>query len=225
MTMEAIALWQLGVGAVSAISNGIFSGISNNNQRKQLNESLRSNYYSYMDQLASMQGQLADTQTALNANIENIATNRNYLDRWASEYDLTMNSAVDETFGQYQQIAGNLGMGNVGLGESGRSGGSAGLLNAGTANTLKTYNNGSLGGLDMDGRLSAYLRSTSLDMLADRQTALSSVENGYKAIPTYQEAIQELNTAIYGDKDKGTYGMLATTADMKKQLKKEGLKV
>ena len=223
--MTWIALGNLAINGLGAIWSGITGDQSNKLKEKEMDENLRSNYYSYMDKLSNMRGELSSQQESLNQTMENIATNQNYLDRWAQEYDLTMQSGVDEVFGQYQQMASNLGSGLVSAGETGSKGGSVGLINAMSAANMKAVN-GSYQGFNLNNnRLSAFLGSTSLDMLADRQTAMAAVETGYKTIPMYQSAIADLNKAINGNKDEGIAGMSATVEEMRKEIKRKGMTV
>lgn len=188
-------------------------------QRKSYNESLRSNYYSYMQQLASMEGDYAQDQLGINQNIENIASNQNYLDRWASEYDQSMQSAIDDTYNSYQQLASNFSAGLVSAAEKGQRGGSAQRVNEQNALALNSLLGGSSdGGFTLkNNRLGSYIQSTALDMLSDKQTAISGISMGYKSISSYQDAMKILQDSI------GT--MRNTTTDLKNTLKEKNLTV
>lgn len=210
--MIELAIAGLALSLGSTLLNFRQNQKSISRQEDSLTESMQSNYYQYMQQLESMRGDLSQNQIAVDQTYENIATNINYLDRWADEYDLTMQNSVDEVYGQYQQMASNLGAGLAGAGESGARGGSVGLLNASSAASIKAITGSGSGFSLENNRLGAYLRSTSLDMLADRQTALSAVETGYRSIPAYQEAMKSLKGSIAQ--------METTTGDMKKEIKK-----
>lgn len=205
------------LSGLGSIANAMQGWQSNGFQQQSLNESMRSNYYSYMQQLESMNNELSQDQLAIAQQNENIASNMNYMDRWASEYDLSMNNAVDETFSQYQQLAANYAGGMVGMGESGRKGGTAGMAVANAGLDLKAMN-GDTGGFGLSGnRLSSYLKSSALDMISDRQTALSSIGTSYRAIDSYGNAMKGLNDSISR--------MAATTEDLKNKLNGEGYTV
>ena len=217
MSLTALAI----IAGLSALSSAHFSAKAGIRQEKQLglqqqqlNESMRSNYYSYMQQLNAMQGEYAQDQLAINQQRENIASNMNYMDRWASEYDLSMQNNIDEAYSQYQSLASNYASGLVSNAETGRRGGSAGMLAQDAGIGLKAIN-GSTEGFSLSGRLGSFLQSSALDMLADRQTAISSIGTGYKAIGSYQEAMNSLQGSIGS--------MTATTDQMKNELKNKGM--
>lgn len=186
-------------------------------QEKEYNESLRSNYYTYMQNLASMQDQYAQNQLSINQSIENIASNNNYLDRWASEYDQSMQSAVDDAYSSYQNQAANFSSGLVTSAEKGHSGGSSARINRDNALSLKSLT-GKTGGFTLKGNnLGAYVQSTALDMISDKQTALSSVSLGYQSIDSYKEAMKSLQESISS--------MKKSTNEMKDTIKEKGLTV
>lgn len=213
------------IAGASALSTWYFNNKANDRQEKQLDlqqesfdDSLRSNYYSYMQQLNAMNNELSQDQLAINQQRENIASNQNYLDRWANEYDLSMQNGIDEAFGQYQQMAQNYSAGLVSNAETGRRGGSAGRMASDAGMALRSMNGGSTEGLNLTGgRLGSYLQSSAIDMLSDRQTALSSLGTSYKAIGSYQSAMESLQGSISG--------MTDTTNQMKKTLEGKGLTV
>ncbi len=187
-------------------------------QKKSYNENLRSNYYSYMQQLSSMEGDYAQNQLGINQNVENIASNQNYLDRWASEYDQSMQSAIDDTYNSYQQLASNFSAGLVSTAEKGQRGGSAQRVNEQNALALNSLLGGSSNGFTLqNNRLGSYIQSTALDMLADKQTAISGVSMAYKSIDSYKDAMKTLQDSI------GT--MRNTTTDLKNTLKEKNLTV
>lgn len=187
-------------------------------QKKSYNESLRSNYYSYMQQLSSMEGDYAQNQLGINQNVENIASNQNYLDRWASEYDQSMQSAIDDTYNSYQQLASNFSAGLVSAAEKGQRGGSAQRINEQNALALNSLVGDSSNGFTLqNNRLGSYIQSTALDMLSDKQTAISGVSMAYKSIDSYKDAMKTLQESI------GT--MKNTTTDLKNTLKEKNLKV
>ena len=66
-------------------------------------------------------------------------------------------------------------------------------------------------------RLGSYIQSTALDMLSDKQTAISGVSMAYKSIDSYKDAMKTLQESI------GT--MKNTTTDLKNTLKEKNLKV
>ena len=221
----AMAVISALAGVASAGYNWYSGERSNRLQREQLdlqereyNESLRSNYYSYMQNLASMQGEYAQNQLAINQSHENIASNSNYLDRWASEYDQSMQSTVDEAFNTYQSQASNFSAGLVTEAEKGHRGGSSGRVNRDNALSLKNLTGKTGGGFTLQGNnLGAYVLSTALDMLSDKQTALSSVGLGYQSIDSYKEAMKSLSESIYS--------MKKSTDEMKETIKGKGLTV
>ncbi len=179
-------------------------------QRQQYMENLRSNYYSYMQQLSGMEGDYKQNQLSINQTRENIASNQNYLDRWASEYDQSMQSSIDEAFNTYMSLASNYTSGLVTAGESGHKGGSSARVNASNAMDLQAVN-GRTDRFTLQGnRLGASIQSSALDMLADKQTAISSVATGYQSIDSYKEAMASLESSMSE--------MRATTEDIKKQL-------
>lgn len=218
--MSALLLGAAIVGSafnlMGKVSNWDMQRRSNDLQRESLDESMRSNYYSYMQQLESMRNEYSQDSLAVDQALQNIATNRNYLDRWAEEYDLSMNNAVDEGFAQYQQMASNLGTGLAAAGESGARGGSVGLINAGTARSLSQFT-GQQQGFGLGGSFGTMLRGTALDMLADRQTAISAVETDYRSIPMYRESMKLLQGSIDS--------MEKTTESMGEKLRKKGMEV
>ena len=218
-------------GVIGALSSLVSAGVnwsygnkSNALQEKQFalqeqeyNESLRSNYYTYMQNLASMEGQYSQNQLAINQETENIASNQNYLDRWASEYDQSMQSAVDEAYSTYQNLASNYTAGLVTEAEKGHRGGSASRINQDNALALKNLT-GKTGGFTLqNNNLGAYIQSTALDMMSDKQTALSSVNLGYQSIDTYKDAMKSLSESISS--------MKKTTNEMKDTIKGKGLTV
>lgn len=218
-------------GVIGALSSLVSAGVnwsygnkSNALQEKQFalqeqeyNESLRSNYYTYMQNLASMEGQYSQNQLAINQETENIASNQNYLDRWASEYDQSMQSAVDEAYSTYQNLASNYTAGLVTEAEKGHRGGSASRINQDNALALKNLT-GKTGGFTLqNNNLGAYIQSTALDMMSDKQTALSSVNLGYQSIDTYRDAMKSLSESISS--------MKKTTNEMKDTIKGKGLTV
>ena len=218
-------------GVIGALSSLVSAGVnwsygnkSNALQEKQFalqeqeyNESLRSNYYTYMQNLASMEGQYSQNQLAINQETENIASNQNYLDRWASEYDQSMQSAVDEAYSTYQNLASNYTAGLVTEAEKGHRGGSASRINQDNALALKNLT-GKTGGFTLqNNNLGAYIQSTALDMMSDKQTALSSVDLGYQSIDTYKDAMKSLSESISS--------MKKTTNEMKDTIKGKGLTV
>lgn len=213
-----ISFLSMGVNALGIGANYFQRKESNDLQRQSLNESMRSNYYSYMQQLESMQNEYGQDALAINQQRENIASNMNYLDRWASEYDLSMQNGIDESFGQYQQLASNYASGLVSNAETGRRGGSAGRLAGDAGMALASINGGSTNGFNLTGsRLGSYLQSAALDMMADRQTAISAVGTGYQAIGSYQKAMDHLQTSIGS--------MENTTGQMATELKKKNIEV
>ena len=218
-------------GVIGALSSLVSAGVnwsygnkSNALQEKQFalqeqeyNESLRSNYYTYMQNLASMEGQYSQNQLAINQETENIASNQNYLDRWASEYDQSMQSAADEAYSTYQNLASNYTAGLVTEAEKGHRGGSASRINQDNALALKNLT-GKTGGFTLqNNNLGAYIQSTALDMMSDKQTALSSVNLGYQSIDTYKDAMKSLSESISS--------MKKTTNEMKDTIKGKGLTV
>ena len=218
-------------GVIGALSSLVSAGVnwsygnkSNALQEKQFalqeqeyNESLRSNYYTYMQNLASMEGQYSQNQLAINQQAENNASNLNYLDRWASEYDQSMQSAVDETYSTYQNLASNYTAGLVTEAEKGHRGGSASRINQDNALALKNLT-GKTGGFTLqNNNLGAYIQSAALDMMSDKQTALSSVNLGYQSIDTYKDAMKSLSESISS--------MKKTTNEMKDTIKGKGLTV
>ena len=219
--MDPVSIALMGTQALISLGSLINSWNSNrksnNLSERSLNENLRSNYYSYMDQLEGWRGDLSQTSLAMDQTLEDIASNRNYLSRWAEEYDLSMKNGVDEAFGQYQQMASNLGASIVSSAEMGASGGSAALVNAMGARSLMDANGGRTGRFDLSGRLGSYLKINALDMLADRQTAMSAVDTGYKALGSYQKAMESLQANIAS--------MEKTTGKIAKKLDKEGMTV
>ncbi len=188
-------------------------------QKQQYNENLRSSYYSYMQQLASMEGDYAQNQLSLNQTVEDIASNQNYLDRWASEYDQSMQSTIDEVWDSYQNQASAYTAGLVTSAEKGQKGGSAGRVNKDNALALKNLTGTSDGSFSLSSRnrLGSYVQSAALDILADRHTALSAVDVGYKSIDSYREAMSSLSNSISS--------MNKSTSEIKETLKKEGLTV
>lgn len=225
-TLLAIAgLVGAAAGATGVGVNWAFSSKQNKLQRQQLdlqkeqyNENLRSNYYSYMQQLASMEDEYAQNQLSINQTTEDIASNQNYLDRWAGEYDQSMQSNIDDAWNSYQSLASNFSSGLVVSAEKGQRGGSAARINADNALALKSVA-GSTEGFSLDGsnRLGAYVQSSALDMLADRQTALSSISTGYQSINSYKDAMKSLEESIGS--------MKVSTSDIKKELEGKGLTV
>lgn len=220
------------IGGTSSFVNTIFNAISSsknyakggfkerelNLQEDSFNESLRSNYYSYMQQLSSMEGDYAQNQLGINQNVENIASNQNYLDRWASEYDQSMQSAIDDTYNSYQQLASNFSAGLVSTAEKGQRGGSAQRINEQNALALNSLVGDSSNGFTLqNNRLGSYIQSTALDMLSDKQTAISGVSMAYKSIDSYKDAMKTLQESI------GT--MKNTTTDLKNTLKEKNLTV
>ena len=218
-------------GVIGALSSLVSAGVnwsygnkSNALQEKQFalqeqeyNESLRSNYYTYMQNLASMEGQYSQNQLAINQQAENNASNLNYLDRWASEYDQSMQSAADEAYSTYQNLASNYTAGLVTEAEKGHRGGSASRINQDNALALKNLT-GKTGGFTLqNNNLGAYIQSTALDMMSDKQTALSSVNLGYQSIDTYKDAMKSLSESISS--------MKKTTNEMKDTIKGKGLTV
>ena len=225
LTVLAIAgIIGAAAAGVSAGANWYYGSKNNELQRQQLalqeaeyNESLRSNYYTYMQNLASMEGDYTQNQLAINQEAENIASNQNYLDRWASEYDQSMQSAVDETYSNYQNLASNYSAGLVTSAEKGQRGGSASRINQDNALSLRNLT-GQTGGFTLkNNNLGAYVQSTALDMLSDKQTALSSVNLGYQSIDTYKDAMKSLSESISS--------MKKTTTEMKDTLQNKGLTV
>lgn len=220
-----ISFMGLGVKALGLASQYNQQTEANNLQRDSLdlqqqsfNESMRSNYYSYMQQLESMRNEQAQDLLAINQQRENIASNQNYLDRWASEYDMSMQNGIDESFNQYQQLASNYSSSLVSNAETGRRGGSAGRLAGDSGMALASMNGGSTNGFNLTGsRLGSYLQSSAIDMMADRQTALSSLGTSYKAIDSYQNAIGTLQGSIDS--------MENTTGQMADELKKKNIEV
>lgn len=186
-------------------------------QEQQYNESLRSNYYSYMQQLSSMEGEYEQDQLSINQGLEDIASNQNYLDRWASEYDQSINSAIDEAWSSYQEQASNYSSSLVSAGESGHKGGSSARVNQANALALKNLAGGAQGFTLSGGRLGSYVQSTALDMMADKQTALSAVSTGYKSIDSYKEAMKSLEGSISS--------MKKTTGEIENKLQAKGLSV
>ncbi len=179
-------------------------------QKDSYNETLRSNYYSYMQQLQGMESDYKQNQLSINQTKEDIASNKNYLDRWASEYDLSMQNSIDEAFSTYQGLASNFSAGLVTAGESGHKGGSSARVNEANALALKAVNGTTEGFSLTNNRLGATVQANALDMLADRHTALSAVSTGYQSIESYKEAMESLQNSINE--------MRATTDDIKKQL-------
>ena len=188
-----------------------------NLQKQQYNENLRSSYYSYMQNLSSMESELGQNQISLNQTVEDIASNQNYLDRWASEYDQSMQSTIDEAWESYQNQAANFSAGLVTSAEKGHSGGSSGRINKDNALALKNLTGTTDGFTLKNNRLGPYVQSTALDMLSDKHTALSAVDVGYKSIGSYKEAMNSLSESIAS--------MKKTTSEMKDTLLKEGLTV
>ncbi len=226
--LTALAIAGIATAAFSAagvIVNWIYSEKQNKLQQEELqlqkdqyNETLRSNYYTYMQQLSSMEDEYQQNQLSINQTVEDIASNQNYLDRWASEYDQSMQSNIDEAWNSYQSLASNFSFGLVAGAESGHRGGSTARINADNALALKSVA-GSTEGFSLNGnnRLGAYVQSNALDMLADRQTALSSVSTGYQSINSYKDAMKSLEESISG--------MKTSTSDIKETLKEKGLTV
>ncbi len=188
-----------------------------NLQKQQYNENLRSSYYSYMQNLSSMESELGQNQISLNQTVEDIASNQNYLDRWASEYDQSMQSTIDEAWESYQNQAANFSAGLVTSAEKGHSRGSSGRINKDNALALKNLTGTTDGFTLKNNRLGSYVQSTALDMLSDKHTALSAVDVGYKSIGSYKEAMNSLSESIAS--------MKKTTSEMKDTLLKEGLTV
>ena len=224
--------------AASAGANWYYGSKSNDLQREQLglqgeqldlqreqqalqeaeyNESLRSNYYTYMQNLTSMEGQYSQNQLAINQERENIASNQNYLDRWASEYDQSMQSTVDDAYSTYQSLASNYSAGLVTSAEKGHKGGSSARVNQDNALSLKSLVGTTNGFTLKNNRLGAYVQSTALDMMADKQTALSSVNLGYQSIDSYKDAMKSLSESITSMKN--------STSEMKETLLEKGLTV
>ena len=206
-----IALASLVVSGIGTFAGWNQGRKSSNLQEESLTETMRSNLHQYEQSLEQMKGEYMQDQLAVDQTIEDIGSNLNYLDRWKGEYDLAMQSSVDEGFSQYQQMAANFGSGLVNAAETGSLGGSASLFNAGMSNQMKNLT-GSGQGFGMGGRLALSFGSTALDMLSDRQTALGAVDMGYRSIDAYKGAMKEMGGAI---KD-----MEASNEDLRKKISK-----
>lgn len=211
------------LGAGSLISNAVFGSRNDTRQEKQqslqqeqLNQQLLSNYWSTMQNRESMNSDRNQLSIALDQTQEDIASNSYWLSQWQNEYDNTMKSSIDQAYSAYSDVSNALTAGIVQGAETGRIGGSVGLINQATASNLSslTGNSGLGFSLNQKGSLGNYIRSTSLDMLADRQTAQSAVNVSKRSITGYEDAISSLNTSL-ADMDY-------TLSDMRKELKAKG---
>lgn len=213
-----------GISALLAATSASISGVSayynkeNNNaslalQREELRENLRSNYYSYMQSLEGMRSDLTQAGLSRNQTIENLGTNNNYLARWAQEYDTTMNSVIDQSFDEYTNMYSNFTSNSVLDAEKGRKGGTAARVNRDNLLSLVSLTGRQDGKFNLtQGSLGQYMQSTALDMLSDKQTALSSIQTGYKSLPSYKDTMDILSKSI-ADMEK-------TTSEMKKKIDK-----
>lgn len=211
------------LGAGSLISNAVFGSRNDTRQEKQqtlqqeqLNQQLLSNYWSTMQNRESMNSDRNQLSIALDQTQEDIASNSYWLSQWQNEYDNTMKSSIDQAYSAYSDVSNALTSGIVQGAETGRIGGSVGLINQATASNLSslTGNSGLGFSLNQKGSLGNYIRSTSLDMLADRQTAQSAVNVSKRSITGYEDAISSLNSSL-SDMDY-------TLSDMRKELRAKG---
>lgn len=211
------------LGAGSLISNAVFGSKNDTRQEKQqslqqeqLNQQLLSNYWSTMQNRESMNSDRNQLSIALDQTQEDIASNSYWLSQWQNEYDNTMKSSIDQAYSAYSDVSNALTAGIVQGAETGRIGGSVGLINQATASNLSslTGNSGLGFSLNQKGSLGNYIRSTSLDMLADRQTAQSAVNVSKRSITGYEDAISSLNSSL-SDMDY-------TLSDMRKELRAKG---
>lgn len=211
------------LGAGSLISNAVFGSKNDTRQEKQqslqqeqLNQQLLSNYWSTMQNRESMNSDRNQLSIALDQTQEDIASNSYWLSQWQNEYDNTMKSSIDQAYSAYSDVSNALTSGIVQGAETGRIGGSVGLINQATASNLSslTGNSGLGFSLNQKGSLGNYIRSTSLDMLADRQTAQSAVNVSKRSITGYEDAISSLNSSL-SDMDY-------TLSDMRKELRAKG---
>lgn len=211
-TLNTIAaLTSAGINGVSAFFNKENGDASLALQRDELRESLRNNYYSYMQNLEGMRSDLSQVGISSNQTIENLGTNENYLTRWAQEYDTTINSAIDQSFNEYSSVLSNFTGNTVLDAEKGKRGGSASRANRDSLLSLTSLTGRKDGKFNLtQGSLGQYMQSTALDMLSDKQTALSSIQTGYKSLSSYKDTMDILSKSI-ADMEK-------TTSEMKKKI-------
>ena len=183
-------------------------------EQQKYYDDMQSNYYSLMQDLQDMKGEQESALVSKNQAYEDIASNQLYLDRWQSEYDSSMNNAISESYALYDQQRAALGMTDVNAAESGRIGGSVGLISGTQKRNLTDLTGGTLSFSLKDNLLSNYLNATAQDLLAERQTASSAIRTGYDSIASYQEAIRLMQENIDS--------MTNTSEEMKKVLIENG---
>lgn len=196
------------VGIGSAIAGGISRSKSNDLQQQQLElqrqqlelqrqsyyDNLTSSYYDYMNLIADAEASYSSMENSINQGLEDIASNRYYLDRWGAEYDSQMASALSATEQAWLEAASSLGSTEAIAGATGRAG-SVNLVARGQERAIKTLTGGSLA-YGLNGQLGAYLNSTAQDALAEQITARSSINIQQDAIKSYRETMQSLNESI-----------------------------
>lgn len=196
------------VGLGSAIFGGISKSKSNSLQQQQLDlqrqqlelqrqsyyDNLTSSYYDYMNLIADAEASYTSMENSVNQGLEDIASNRYYLERWGAEYDSQMTSALSETKQAWMETAAGLGSTEAVAGATGRAG-SVNLIARGQERAIRSLTGGSLG-YSLNGQLGAYVNSTAQDALAEQITARSSINIQQEAIRSYKETMQSLQESI-----------------------------
>lgn len=168
------------------------------NQRMYINayNSAYNNYLNSMTLESTLQGQISDTEIAIDQSEANISAFDQSLVRWQSQYDIQRNQLQMEAESNYSQLMQNWQGAELVNATRGQTGGSAALVAQSQLDQVERLAGSDLRLDDNGGLFGTSLREFRLDMLAGRTELVGNMKIEQSALSKYNSALETYKSQL-----------------------------
>lgn len=168
------------------------------NQQMYINayNSAYNNYLNSMTLESTLQGQISDTEIAIDQSEANISAFDQSLVRWQSQYDIQRNQLQMEAESNYSQLMQNWQGAELVNATRGQTGGSAALVAQSQLDQVERLAGSDLRLDDNGGLFGTSLREFRLDMLAGRTELVGNMKIEQSALNKYNSALETYKSQL-----------------------------
>lgn len=168
------------------------------NQQMYINayNSAYNNYLNSMTLESNLQGQISDTEIAIDQSEANISAFDQSLVRWQSQYDIQRNQLQMEAESNYSQLMQNWQGAELVNATRGQTGGSAALVAQSQLDQVERLAGSDLRLDDNGGLFGTSLREFRLDMLAGRTELVGNMKIEQSALNKYNSALETYKSQL-----------------------------
>lgn len=168
------------------------------NQQMYINayNSAYNNYLNSMTLESNLQGQISDTEIAIDQSEANISAFDQSLVRWQSQYDIQRNQLQMEAESNYSQLMQNWQGAELVNATRGQTGGSAALVAQSQLDQVERLAGSDLRLDDNGGLFGTSLREFRLDMLAGRTELVGNMKIEQSALSKYNSALETYKSQL-----------------------------